>query len=292
MSKNEFLSALNTVFDADILDSTEYLRHELRSLLLPSDVGEVAPASVLRFTQDLVSDLEVFAPGIDEFSWCLHEPEVLGDVYRQQVLEGANVCIAQTGLCGVESGTATQVRSANENALYEAQGNDAPYFIGCLDVRPLEAASLESETSCRQAKMELVKQLEIFETQGAHGVWVQLTDFDRLPILLDALGLQNTLPCILSVKFDELSCIEIDVLRGYGVCIRFTSLPEVYGALSSLTDLQDKLGCRLIVEVDSLGVSDSDAFDIMHSLRLAGISHVRPGAKMRRHERVLLYAFA
>ncbi len=292
MSKNEFLSALNTVFDADILDSTEYLRQELRSSLLPADEWEVALASALRFTQDLASDLEVFAPGIDEFSWCLHEPEVLGDVYRQQVLEGANVCIAQTGSCGMESGTATQVRSANENALYEAQGNDAPYFIGCLDVRPLEAASLESETSCRQAKMELVKQLEVFDAQGAHGVWVQATDAERLPILLDALSLQNTLPCILSVRFDQLSCMGVDNLQGHGVCVRFDSLPEAYGAMGSLAELQDKLGCRVILEVESLGVSDADAFDIMHSLAMAGISNVRPGAKMRRHERVLLYAFA
>ncbi len=287
MSNNDLLSAWNPEFDADILDSTEYLRHELaRSLRQISN--ECTP---LRITQDLIEGLDAYAPNIDPFTWVLHEPETLGELYRAQEQEGANVAVAQSASCMSEAENTQQAKTALTHALKEAEGNNAIWFLADLDVHCLNEIDLESEDEVRKAKLILLEQLRAFDEFGAHGAWICINRLDTFDIILEALRLEGHLPAVFSMKSPEVFHVNPDKIRQNGLTIRFNSLIEVLDSLEDLVSLQEATNTHLIIEFDSFGMSEETAYESLEILKQHGIRNFRPGVTMTRKERVLLYSF-
>ncbi len=292
MTKKDLLSALDLEFGADILDSTEYLRKEFLSSIRDDAAreGELTSRS-LRFTQDLGYGLNRMAEGVDVFEWVLHEPEVLGDLYKSQVTEGANVSIAQTSSCMFESVNKAQSILSNQHALHEAESNEAVWFIGNLDVHGLMKTDLSSEDEKRKAKLSMLEQLQVFEEAGAHGVWIELDSLDGPSVLYEALRLEGHLPFVLSIKHEDLDQLEVGESSRLGIAIRYDSLTQPLQDIELLSAYQRNNKVKLILEIDSFGMSEHDALDAIKILKNAGISNWRPGCKMTVAQRVQLYAF-
>ncbi len=287
MSKNDFLSALNLEFGADILDSTEYLRQELQSALLVE--GDKSCAS-LRFTQDMLPELEQIAPNIDMLTWCLHEPEQISELYKAQAIQGANVCIATTSEIGFSRGRKEQVKAALSHAIREAEGNDAVWFMGEVDLIDLVGINLYSEDEVRKAKLSILDQVVYMKEQGVHGMWVHLAEMESLSVVQDALELSGDVPVIYSIDAHLLDFVPAFGSTD-GICIRFDSLADAYASSAKLTQLQKDLNKRFVLELSSLGLLDHDAFEVLEQMKVQGLIHYRSASRMSRHERVLLYSF-
>ena len=287
MSKKDILSAWNLEFDADILDSTEYLRREfVQSIRQVSK--EYTP---LRITQDLTSGLKSYASTISPFEWLLHEPELLGELYRAQEQEGANVAIAQSGECFTNAESNLQGRKALFNALKEAEGNNAVWFLGNLDVHILNNLNTSSEIELRKAKMALLEQLKSYDEFGVHGVWICVDKIDWLDIILESLRLAGAIPFVLSIQSCDIEHVNLNQSVEMGLSVRFDSLAEAIHGLNELVCLQDQTNTHLILEFNRFDMSEENAYQSIEFLKEKGLKNFRPGANMTRKDRVLLYSF-
>ncbi len=292
MTKDDLLSVLNSEFSTDILDSTEYLRRVFSSSINKkfqnSDEAELVS---LRFTQDLTQELMAIAPQIDVNTWVLHEIETIAELYRNQVLQGANACIAQTNTCSISGDMKAQMRHANTQALLEAENNDALFFLGDLAVSDIDQATVDSVDGSRKAKLALLDQINLFHNQGAHGVWISLDCIEARDIIYEALRLADDIPSILSIDSNHLEQLCNESLMTTGMCVRFKSLIDVVKNVDNLVSLKDHSMIEPIIEIEYLGMVDHEAYDAIVFLKQKGMKHFRPGKNMSRNERVLLYSF-
>ncbi len=291
MINNDYLSAWDVKSDADILDSTEYLRNILRSSLIVQDTESENDFTSLRFTQDLTQELEALAPGIDQVSWIIHEPEMLGQFYKSQINQGANVAVAQTECCGLTDDDYSLRLAANKNALLEAENNEAAFYIGNLDVSVFTSLDYDDKDAVRKAKMLLVKQLDVFSNEGAHGVWVRISSPDMLPTVLESLRLHPELPAVLAFNVRCIQAIDQTILAGQGLCVRVESLGDLEVLLPDVLHVQHSTNTRLVLEISKLGMSEQNAMEFIGKLKSLGIMNFRPGSDMSRQDRVVLYSF-
>ncbi len=292
MSNNNAISVWDVEFDADILDSIAYLRRHLTRSLINSGNDDKSEFTPLLFTQDLKGGLEGYVPGIDPFTWILHDPEILGELYSSQEQQGANVAVVQSGSCLEKAENHEQATTAIKHAFREAENNKAVWCIADLDIHNLDSLTDYSEENIRDVKLGLLNQLKLFNELGAHGVWVEVSHPDRLGIIKEAFRLEGNLPSILCFDGKNLPRLDISSLPSCGICLKFDSLLEAYEMSEALVEFQNLTHTHLIVQFEQFAMSEESTFDTINFLKQDGICNFRPGKTMKRDERILLYSFA